>query len=208
MSTACRLILVRHGETAWNVERRLQGHIDSALNDRGERQADAVGRALADEPLAAIHASDLQRAARTAEAIASRHPSLEIQFDPALRERNYGAFEGLRIDELAGRFPAEMKGWDGDVLTLVPPQGEPVREFHARIAAAIGAIAERHVGQTVCIVAHGGVMDVAYRLAAGVAYDAAREWSIANAGINRLTVDAGRFSLLSWGETAHLDTIA
>ncbi|CAN5304545.1 histidine phosphatase family protein [soil metagenome] len=207
MNDSCRLILVRHGQTAWNAERRLQGHTDVGLSERGEREALAVGAALANEPIDAIWSSDLLRAHRTAACIAAHHAALSIRTDRALRERSYGVFEGLRLDELSTRHPEAVAGWSGDVLSLVPPQGELRRDFHHRIAAALASVAAAHPGQTVCVATHGGVLDVAYRLAGDVAFDAARQWSIVNAGINRLTITAGRFSLQSWGEDAHLAAV-
>ncbi|CAN5310852.1 histidine phosphatase family protein [soil metagenome] len=207
MSSACRLILVRHGETDWNVARRLQGHTDIALNERGERQAQAVGAALAHESIDAIWSSDLARAHRTALCIAVHHAHLTVHLEPLLRERGYGVFEGFRLDELSEHFPSAVADWGGDVLALAPPEGELRRDFHERIAGALMAITAAHAGQTVCVVAHGGVLDVAYRVASDVAFDAMRDWSIVNAGINRLTIEAGRFSLLSWGEAGHLAAV-
>src|SRR5262245_53669131 len=104
------ILLIRHGETAWNAVRRLQGHIDIALNEEGERQADALARALADEPLAAIVSSDLARAVETARAVSAHHPHA-VQQDPLLRERAYGVFEGMLYADIERLYPVEFAAW-------------------------------------------------------------------------------------------------
>ena len=104
------ILLIRHGETDWNVDKRLQGHIDIALNAEGLRQAAALGAVLADEPLDAVFASDLQRARDTAQAVAAPQ-ALPVQIAPTLRERCYGAFEGLRHVEIAQRYPQDYAAW-------------------------------------------------------------------------------------------------
>src|SRR5258706_8328105 len=97
------IFLIRHGETDWNLEKRLQGHIDIELNAEGERQAAAVAAALLAEPLDLVAASDLQRAIRTADALAAPR-GMKLHMDPALRERDYGAFEGLRYGDIEQRY--------------------------------------------------------------------------------------------------------
>src|SRR5690349_6665287 len=104
------ILLIRHGETAWNAARRLQGHLDIPLNDHGQRQAEAVARALQDTPIDAIYSSDLQRARATAQPLADAH-DLALQLDAALRERCFGAFEGLIYEELEARFPVAYTQW-------------------------------------------------------------------------------------------------
>ena len=116
MSTT--ILLIRHGETPWNAERRLQGHIDIALNDTGLQQAAALGQALAGEPLAAVLSSDLQRARQTAQAVASLH-DLPVQADPLLRERCYGAFEGLLYADIAAQYPHEYAQWQSRQIDAV-----------------------------------------------------------------------------------------
>ena len=104
------IFLIRHGETAWNAERRLQGHLDIPLNEEGERQAAALARALAGETVDLIVSSDLSRAASTARAVAERH-GLPLHTDAALRERCFGAFEGLLYDERESHFPEAYAQW-------------------------------------------------------------------------------------------------
>ena len=202
-----KLILIRHGETAWNVERRLQGHLDIALNPEGERQAAALAAALARERFDLIVASDLLRARQTAEAVARSH-GMQVALDPALRERCYGGFEGLLYAEIEQRFPAEFAAWQRrDVDAALPPGANPsetFRQFYSRAMQAITGWAAAHPGQTLALVAHGGVLECAYRAALGLPLETRRDFRIDNASINRFTVTDGVLALHSWGEVEHL----
>ncbi|CAN7718820.1 histidine phosphatase family protein [Pseudoduganella sp. LjRoot289] len=207
------ILLIRHGETAWNAVRRLQGHIDIPLNDEGQRQAEALARALADEPLHAIISSDLQRALQTAQAVAGHHghPARTVQQDVQLRERCYGVFEGMLYADIERTYPAEFAAWQARDIDAVPPAGarvaESFRQFHDRCTDGIAAWAERHPGQTIAIVAHGGVLECAYRAATGMTLDSPRDFQVKNAGINRFTFDNGKLALKHWGDTAHLEQL-
>ncbi len=201
------ILLIRHGETAWNRERRMQGHIDIPLNDEGRRQASAVGLALAGERPQAIVASDLQRARDTAQAIADVH-QLPLQLSDTLRERCYGAFEGMTYQEISERYPEAMRQWKVRDLHARFPAGErdaeTLHEFHQRCIRAVTDIARRHEYGKIVIVAHGGVLDCLHRAATGMALEAERNFSIINAAINRLHWDGRAFSLLKWGDDTHL----
>lgn len=201
------IVLIRHGETAWNAERRLQGHIDIALNDEGLRQAQALGAALAGERFDAIVASDLQRAWQTAQALARVH-GMQLHSDPHLRERCYGGFEGLLYAEIEQRFPREFAAWQARDIDSVMPSGarvaESFRQFYTRCITAIVGWAERHPGQTLALVAHGGVLECAYRAALGLSLETPRDFPVKNASINRFSVTDGELTLHSWGEVAHL----
>ncbi|MYN07328.1 histidine phosphatase family protein [Pseudoduganella aquatica] len=203
------ILLIRHGETAWNAVRRLQGHIDIPLNPEGRRQADALARALAAEPLHAIIASDLQRALQTAQAVAG--PDRTVQQDVQLRERCYGVFEGMLYADIERTYPAEFAAWQARDIDAVPPAGERVaesfRQFFHRCTDGIAAWAVRHPGQTIAIVAHGGVLECAYRAATGMTLESPRDFQVKNASINRFTFANGKLALQSWGETAHLEQL-
>jgi probable phosphoglycerate mutase len=209
MST--NILLIRHGETAWNAERRLQGHTDIALNGEGRRQADAVARALAGEAFAAVISSDLQRAFDTAQAIAVQR-GLPVQTDSGLRERCYGAFEGMLYAEIAQRYPAEYAQWQARNIDALLPAGqrtaETYRQFYARAVDTIVRLAQDYPGQTIVIVAHGGVLECAYRAARGMALDSPRDFEIKNAGINRFVCADGKLTLAAWGEVRHLEASA
>jgi probable phosphoglycerate mutase len=201
------IVLIRHGETAWNAERRLQGHIDIALNPEGRRQAGAVAEALAGERFDTVISSDLQRALHTAEAIAAAH-GLAVRTDPALRERCFGGFEGLLYADIEQRFPAEFAAWQARTIDALMPPGarnaETFRQFNDRVLAAILGWAAAMPGQSIALVAHGGVLECAYRAATGLPLETPRTFAVLNAGINRFTVDKGQLRLASWGEVAHL----
>jgi probable phosphoglycerate mutase len=201
------IVLIRHGETAWNAERRLQGHIDIALNAEGLRQAQALGQALAEEHFDAIIASDLQRAHQTAQALAHSR-GMPVHSDPGLRERCFGGFEGLLYAEIEQRFPHEFAAWQARDIDGVMPAGirvaETFRQFYQRCTNAILGLAQRHPGQSLALVAHGGVLECAYRAALGLSLETPRDFPVLNASINRFSVSDGRLALVSWGEVAHL----
>ncbi|HEU4373523.1 MAG TPA: histidine phosphatase family protein [Telluria sp.] len=201
------IVLIRHGETAWNAERRLQGHIDIALNTEGLRQADALGAALAGEHFDAIVASDLQRARQTADAVAATR-GMPVGQDAGLRERCFGGFEGLLYAEIEQHYPVEFAAWQArDVDAPMPPgprQAETFRQFYDRTIGTMLRLAQAHAGQTIALVAHGGVLECAYRAALGLPLETPRTFPVLNASINRFTADNGALKLLSWGEVAHL----
>ena len=199
-----RLIAVRHGETAWNVDTRVQGQLDIGLNEVGRRQSVRLAQALVDEQLEALYASDLGRARDTALAVASL-TGLPLQLDPRLRERAFGRFEGMTYAEIEQRFPDESRRWRQRDPDFAPEGGgEALAAFQARAVAAGAAIACRHRGRHVAVITHGGVLDALYRAAARVALDAPRTWHLGNAGINRLLHGEAGFTLVGWGDTGHL----
>jgi probable phosphoglycerate mutase len=199
-----RLLVIRHGETAWNLEARIQGHIDIPLNEHGRWQAERLAQALSDEGLDAIYASDLQRAFDTGSAVA-RAAKLELQVDAGLRERNFGRLEGLTQDQVARQWPEEGRRWRERDPSYGPEGGETLQFFYERCVATAERLAQRHPGQTVALVAHGGVLDCFYRAANRVPLHAPRAWTIGNASINRLLYSPEGFSLLSWADTRHLE---
>jgi len=211
---ATTILLIRHGETAWNAERRLQGHLDIPLNAEGERQAAALGAALAAEHIDLVVSSDLGRARQTAEAIVrARHAdgsggATALRTDPQLRERCYGGFEGLLYSEIAARFPREFAAWQARNVNATLPSGrnvgETFRQFYDRATAAILGHAARHPGRTLALVAHGGVLECAYRAALGLPLETPRDFKVHNASINRFALEQGQLRLVSWGETSHL----
>jgi probable phosphoglycerate mutase len=201
---ATRIIAVRHGETAWNVDTRLQGHLDIALNPKGLWQAEQVARALADEPIDAIYASDLLRAWHTAVAIAQT-TAAPLVASQNLRERCFGSFEGKTYAELEVHWPKEALRWRQRVPDWAPPGGESLLALRERISSTVDALAAQHVGGQVVLVAHGGVLDVLYRLATGQELQAPRSWHLGNAAINRLLWTPGGLTLVGWGDTRHLE---
>ena len=198
------IILIRHGETAWNRERRMQGQTDTPLSDIGRAQAEALGQRMATRKFSALYSSDLSRAYETAAAVA-RVSGREIRRDPALRERTFGIFEGKTFDEVMQTHPEDAKRWRLREPDYCPEGGESLSQFRTRILRCVDALAIQHPGEQIAVVAHGGVMDVLYRAATGQSIQAARTWALGNAVINRLLWTPAGFTLVGWNDTAHLD---
>jgi probable phosphoglycerate mutase len=205
------ILLIRHGETDWNVERRLQGHLDIALNAEGKRQAAALGRVLLDEPLDEIIASDLQRAVRTAHAIAASR-GMTVQIEPALRERCYGALEGLRYSDINEHYPDAYAAWcarDIDARYLTGRNSaETLREFSQRAIGVIKQLATTHDNKKIAVVTHGGVLECVYRAANGIGLLPPRDFAIFNASINRSVCNGTAMHISRWGDVAHLTQMA
>lgn len=206
------IILIRHGETAWNAIRKLQGHLDIPLNAEGTRQAKALAAALQGEKLDAIISSDLQRALQTAGEIA-RLLGLSTRIDAGLRERCFGGFEGMLYSELPLRFPSEYAIWRSrDPDSNFPPSetdsentGESIRQFQQRCITTITHYANQFKGKKIALVAHGGVLECAYRAAKNLPLNAEREITIFNASINRFSFADNTFKLIQWGDISHLN---
>lgn len=151
---ATTLYIVRHGETDWNRDRRIQGQTDIPLNDEGLRQAEALRDALEDIVLHAVYASDLERAWHTA-AVVAEPRGLAVRQRPALREKHFGTWEGLTDAEVSARFPEAVPGSWGD--------GETAAELAARVVGAIDEIVTDHDDESVLVVSHGGAIRALYR---------------------------------------------
>lgn len=203
-SQPTRICVVRHGETEWNAARRIQGQIDIALNDAGLRQAEAAGRWLRAAGIAALYSSDLQRAWATAQAIGTAL-GLSPEAAPELRERAYGVFEGLTYGEAQARYPAGYAAFEGRNADYDFERGESLSAMYARVTGKLQAIAAAHPGRNVVVVAHGGVLDIANRFVRGNPLEAPRDFLIPNAGLNWIAAVDGRWSIETWGETAHLE---
>jgi 2,3-bisphosphoglycerate-dependent phosphoglycerate mutase len=202
------ILLIRHGETAWNAVRRLQGHLDIPLNEEGLRQAALLGQVLRDEPLDAVFSSDLHRAYQTAQAVAVPR-GMTVQVDRGLRERCYGAFEGMLYGDISGRYPEAYRAWQARDLDFRFPAGvhvaETLREFSDRSVSAILRIAASAGYRRIALVSHGGVLESAYRAAQGLGFDHARDFDIFNASINRFVLEGGKLKMIQWGDVAHLE---
>lgn len=199
-----RILAIRHGETAWNAETRLQGQLDIELNARGREQARRLAAALAGEDLAAVYTSDLKRAQATAEPLA-RAAGLAVQFDSGLRERAFGIFEGHTYAEISTRWPLEAERWRRREPGFAPPGGESLEGFQARAVRTAMRLAAGHPGRLIALVAHGGVLDALYRAATRAGLSAPRTWELGNASINRLLHSAEGFALVGWNDRRHLD---
>jgi alpha-ribazole phosphatase len=198
-----RLILARHGATAWNAQDRYQGQADVPLDKTGRRQAVALGRRLAREGIDAIYASDLLRAWDTATAIAAHH-DLPLRAEPRLREIDFGNWEGLTYGEISRRAPQALAAWEADPLNVPPPGGENLGQLTGRVQAALDDIARAHQDQTVLLVAHGGTLQVLLCLAIGLAPRARWQFRLDAASLSELFLYADGAVLTRLNDSSHL----
>jgi probable phosphoglycerate mutase len=201
---AARLCVIRHGETAWNAEGRVQGQTDVPLSPLGEAQAAALAATLAGERFAALYASDLERVRQTAAPLA-RALGLAPRLQAALRERHYGKFERLTYAEARERFPQDYARFKAKEPDYDFETGESLARFSARALAAVAAIAARHAGEQVLVFTHGGVLEMVRRHALGMGLAAPRDFEIPNAAINWIAIAGDAWRLEAWAERGHLD---
>lgn len=201
-SKPTRVILVRHGQTEWNDGARFQGHLDSPLTAAGEAQATAIGRRLASEKIVALYSSDLGRARQTAGLIS---PSVKLtpQLDERLRERALGIFQGLTRDEVALRFPEEMRRYYSRDPHHIVPGGQSVMQHFQFGSSCLEEIALRHRGENVVVVTHGGLVQGMFRHVTGLGFEAPRRFAIRNAAYNVFLRDEAGWSLETWGDISH-----
>lgn len=204
MTEATRIIAIRHGETTWNVDARIQGHLDIPLNDTGHGQARRMAQALVDEPITAIYASDLSRARETAQYL-GRVVGVEVIRERGLRERCFGEFEGKTFAEIEALLPEQSLRWRKRDPEFAPPGGESLLDLRRRVVSTAERLAAEHPGELIALVGHGGVMDILYRAATRLDIQAPRTWALDNTAINRLLWSPEGFTLVGWADTRHLN---
>ena len=187
LGEATRLVLVRHAETEESARGRCYGRLDVPLSPRGLRQAEALGAALAELPLAAVYASPLARALDTARPIAAAQELDPVVLD-ALRELDFGEIEGLRYDEIEAQRPELFRAWMDDPAGVRFPDGESLADLRARVLPAAAEIRARHVREAVAVVAHGGVIRIVLAEALG----------LADGALFRLDQAEGGVSVVDW----------
>jgi probable phosphoglycerate mutase len=198
-----RFCIVRHGETDWNVEKRIQGHTDVPLNATGRAQALAMAFNAAHQRFSAIYSSDLSRAMETARYVAEREDEA-IRPMPQLRERHYGILQGLTAAEAAERHPGAhalyvARDPDYDFVT-----GESLRGFATRVLSGLDLLARHHAGETILAASHSGVLDVLYRHATGRPLESPRDFEIPNCALNWFGMDGHGLHLERWADRHHL----
>lgn len=189
--------LLRHGETDWNREYRLQGHRDIGLNPTGQEQAAELARRLAGIRLDAVYASDLARARATAEPLA-RGCGLEVRVRTGLRERNYGVFEGLTAAQIGQNHPEDYRRWRTHDPHFVIPGGESLAGFRDRIHRDLEELARSHPGQVIAVVTHGGALDMVYRRSLGLSWHGPRACAIPNAAVNEVRIGPTSWEIVTW----------
>ena len=200
---ATEFILIRHGETEWNRSGRIQGHGDSLLTELGMAQAEATAQRLAQERIDHVYASDLGRAFRTAQIIAAACGKSILQ-DPRLRERCYGAGEGMARVEFDSLYPQAFSRARETDPDYAIPGGESRRQLFDRVLAAFEALAAQHSGSRVLVVTHGGVLASAYRWLNAIPLEAPHPIDNPNAAYNLIAHEGDAWRIRIWGDTAHL----
>ena len=198
-----QVILVRHGETEWNIARIRQGHLDSRLTEKGIAQAQALAQRLAREKCTALYSSDLGRAVQTAMAIAEL-TGHEVVTDARLRERHLGIFQGLNGDEITAKYPEERRQFRTMGPDYVIPGGESMRQQVERNVAYLNDLAAKHQGEQIVVVTHGGVVSGFFRHTLEIPLEAPRRFEFVNAGLNVFAREEETWLLLTWGDVSHL----
>ena len=193
-----RLLLVRHGETAWNRDGRYQGQTDVPLSEMGLAQAQALAERLAREKLDAIYSSDLQRARQTAAAIAAPL-GLAVRPDRRLRELCFGQWEGLTYRQVVERYPEARAFWETHDLYVAPPGGESRMQMLARLQQLLADIRQESPDQSVVLVAHGGPLKLLVCLAIGLAPSHYWQLRLDNASLSEICLyeEGGILTLLN-----------
>lgn len=198
-----QIIIVRHGQTEWNIRGIRQGYLDSPLTARGMVQAKALGQRLGREQFTALYSSDLGRAMQTAREIASV-TGHEIVTDARLRERHLGIFQGLSGDEIVAKYPEERRLMRSRGPSYVIPEGESMVQQVERNIACLNELAARHQGEQIVVVTHGGVVSAFFRHTLEISLEAPRRFEFVNAGLNVFAREDDNWMLLTWGDVSHL----
>src|SRR5436305_10799391 len=201
-----RLIVVRHGETFYNAQRRLTGQSDIPLNSLGERQAVAVGDYLATEHLDAIVTSDLERTRVTARTIASCH-GLALQEDSDLRELAFGEWESYTFNEVLAKDANQASLWRADPTIYAPPGGETIAQLRDRCVRALARWQTGYPDASVLWVTHGGLIGVLLCHVLGI--DLKRRWQFRhdNASISEIRLSGERVIIARLNETTHIRSL-
>jgi len=200
------LIVIRHGQTIWNTERRMQGHTNTALSDLGRAQARALAERMRTETFNHLYSSDLSRAHDTAIAIASV-TGHSIRLDPRLRERGFGIFEGLNRTDMQERHPDEYARFSERDPDYAVPGGESPRAFFERSLSCFEELVERHRGERIVVVAHGLLLDTLYRAAHGLGLGKRHQLDLTNASLNIFRHADGRWEIIAWADSEHLKAV-
>lgn len=198
-----RLCLVRHGETAWNAEGRVQGQLDIPLSATGLAQARAVAAALAGESFDAIYSSDLVRVQQTARPSATLLGK-DVLLSQELRERHYGEFQGITYAEAKERFPKDYALFRDKDLDFDFRTGESLKGFSGRVLRFFDGLVQSEKGKALLVFTHGGVLEMLYRHATARGLATPRDFEIPNAALNRLELDGDTWRVLAWADIHHL----
>ncbi len=203
MPLSTTLLLVRHGETTDNAERRPRGQGHGALNELGLAQADAIGRRLARVEFSHLYSSDLHRAEQTARAIASL-TGHEMRTCTCLRERHFGVWQGQLWSEIKTTYPETWAAYHAGDPDMQMPDGESTRQLQQRSVECLEAIARQNPGEQIVVVTHGGVINSLLRHTLGIPLGQPKRFESQNASLNIFRFEADRWFLETWGDVSHL----
>jgi broad specificity phosphatase PhoE len=198
-----QLILIRHGESTWNDEGRIQGWTDCPLSERGLRQAEKLANRLADLPIAALYTSSLRRALETAD-IVGRTLDLPLMVDERLKEYSVGDLEGLTVEEVKQQYPSIYQSW-WETTDWTPLPGEEGRDvFAQRVEAAMADIVARHPQETVAVVTHGGVIGIFLAELLGLGWGERLPFVFDNTSLSLIELDDHQTRIRSLNDICHL----
>ncbi len=205
MNNMTTVLLVRHGQTAWNLNGRWQGHADVPLNETGREQAAAIAQRLAKQTewkIDALYASDLERATETAVIIGKAIGHTPI-FDPIWRERDMGGFSGLTRPQILVEYPGLLEG-ERSGFGLTPPNGESGDAFWDRGAEAINSVVTNHAGETILVVSHGGILYATVARLLGMGQDNFGNLRFGNTSLSVMEIDDHHARLHLLNDMNHL----
>ena len=199
-------LIVRHGETEWNADGRIQGHTDVGLSDKGSQQSQLVAGRLAEYSIDIAYSSDLQRSAETAREILGQR-TVPLQTTPQLREYHKGVFEGLTVEETRQHYPELYAASLVKDLDFAPPGGESTRQTSARIASFVADVRRCHVDDTVLIVGHGGALRAVFVALMELPLEANWRFFLANCGLSVVDIYPDNAVLRLYNDTSHLESL-
>ena len=197
------IILIRHGETEWNSQKRMQGHSNSDLSSVGQAQIQALGQWMKNVPFDLIYSSDSLRAKQTAEAI-TQFSGHELQFDQRLREKNLGVFEGLTSEEARERHPEVFRLFKTAGSKYVIDEGESTQQLQDRALEIVDEIRIKHPEERVLLVTHGGFIRVVMKHSLGLSLETPTRFLIRNTGVFRLEWE-DKWLVSQMGGVSHLE---
>ena len=201
-----RFLIVRHGETSWNVEGRIQGHSDVALSERGVLQAQALARRLATVSVDAAYSSDLVRASETAKIVLEGRET-PLTEEELLRERYYGVFEGLTVEQRQERYPAMFIASIVKDLDFAPTGGESARETLRRMTSVMGELKRKHLDDTVLVVGHGGSLRSGVMALLELPPESTWKFVMANCSLTIIDTYEDNAVLRLYNDTSHLAAV-
>jgi 2,3-bisphosphoglycerate-dependent phosphoglycerate mutase len=206
MAQSKKIVIIRHGETEWNIYRKLQGQANSDLTELGKKQALLTAQAIKNEVFDKIYSSDLPRCVETAK-ILNHELGLAVVFEKGLRERHFGQLQGKKHEEIKALFPDLHSKLSTGNINFEIPGGESFKDFYIRVNDTLDRLAANAEEEKILIVSHGGALDCVIRRIFGLPLDMPRRFSIYNTSINRFSVHNNDWKLDTWGDINHLKEI-